>query len=236
MTESKLGNSGDLPAIVRGILWIFNRATWRNHTVKALLVSIVYMVAVAGVVIEVAVGIDALFFGTKQAPATVETTVPDSVTWHRAVESCKIAEPFLQQIKRELSCGDIDPLSHGENEARGLRATLEELRGEAERRYADYLVFYSSPLGGTQRNMKIVINRDVEAVAGFRIFELMGTQVVAAAPVLDVSNTLEFSTQGVAGIERVVVFVFPLDIEASEIVKHNPFEKFATITFGEETP
>ena len=236
VANSKPKSSGELPAIAIGILWIFGKETWRKYPVLASVLVVCMIVTVAALVLEIVVGINSLVSNSTQATVNGECAVPSTVTWHPESKSCDITESFLQQIKNELNCGGIDPLGHTENKALQLRATLQKMRGTAERRYADYFVFYSSPLGGTQDRMSVEIDGDVNAVAGVRIFERMGTQIVATKPVLELSKTLIISTDGAAGIERVVVFVFPLDTEASEFVKKNPLSKFATTLFGEETP
>ena len=68
------------------------------------------------------------------------------------------------------------------------------------------------------------------------MFKKNGAQITSTEPIIEISKTLKFSTSSLTGIERVLVFVFPLNAKAAGVLREYEFADFATTSFGEEIP
>ena len=224
-------SSDELPPEAKRIQWFFKKTSWKNHPFLASVTALIMVILVAGFVVGVVAGVTTILESNESIDVPAGS---DRVSWLRLPPSCETTEVFLEQVKDELSCGVIHPLNHPGNEALKLQQSLESMR--SGRSYADYLIFYSSPLGGNRQEMHIAINEDVEAVVGVRLFEKVDSQIVAKKPLREISRTLSFSESNLAGIERVLIFVFPLSAGAAKDVKEKEFIEFATVSFEEESP
>ncbi len=234
----KDGSSNDSPAIVKQVLWIIKRPTWQETPILASFIAVIMLGSAAGTVLGIVVGILSLFSTSPSPPSNTEVSAGSAVTWHRESGSksgpCEVSQPFLEQIRDELHCGGNDPLNRIENEGLRLREILRNERGEEKRTYPDYFVFYSSPLGGNRNQMDIALSEEVEAMIGVRTFEKKDAQIVATMPIRKLSRAQSFPRDSLVGIERVVVFVFPINATGSRVVSENEFEKFTTTSFEEE--
>ena len=227
MSNERNETSGQqLPQIVALLFWILDKNNWRTRPVVTTFVALVQLATILLVFSEIAkIWKSWRAYDANHLP-------PASVTWHRisgVSESCDDYEAFLTQVCEELPGGAEDPLDRIGNSAMQLRSQLEGMRGSELRRYADYFVFYSSPIGGGLLGIAITVNDDINAVVGVRLFEIRDSQIVALGPVQTISNDLVFSDDNLRSVDRVLVFIFPLTADAAEVIQTRGLTENATI-------
>lgn len=217
MVDTSNDNRDNVPERIKRLLWIFKKKNWRERPfLTALLTFLEFFALVAIVLVPYKAWEDYCHSSVTKPPAIL--------SWHEVVGSCQDqdVEAFLKQICDELPGGATDPLDRNENRALMLRSSLKALRENGPKRYEDYFVFYSSPIGGNLVTLEISVNKSVEAVVGVRLFEKIDSQIVPTNPVLKISKRLSFS-RSLNHVERALVYIFPLTAQAAQVLKQKEF-------------
>jgi len=162
---------------------------------------------------------------------TVEDVKP--VTW-RLLAASEPVPPFLKSVRDELPDGASDPLNRPENRGLALRQELDRLRESAlERPGYDYVLYYSSSLQGNLDTLSIGIAADVRARMGVRLFSKEGheedSQIVPCDVLREIDTSFSFSRSTLKGIERALVFLFPLNASSARLLAEREYTKNMTI-------
>ena len=157
----------------------------------------------------------------------VEAVEP--VTWNLLAAPDPVP-PFLKSVRDELPGGASDPLDRPENRGLALRRDLDRLRESAlEPPGYDYVLYYSSSLEGNLDTLSIGIAPDLTALVGVRLFSKEGdeedSQIVPCDVLREIAKSLSFSRNTLQGIERTLVFLFPLNASSARLLAEREFTK-----------